>query len=531
MTLSLLSVACEQRSKSSDPPSPSRTTAAPTAKATGLDGAALAAAHCQRCHMMPEPEHLPKETWPFVLAWMDNYLGHTNLNPDNQGLVIRAYVPPQPVVSKAELAAIHAHFLDNAPTQAQLRHPPRDLPTIELFDAVTPKLGLKPHDMAIALHVDDARGHLYVGTGRHRKLHIFKAATGERLDEVQLPTEPIDIDPFEGGYRLTLMGSFDFDEALGELRHITGFGPSRRDVTLLRGAHRITQSASADLDGDGHEDIALVGFGDGYGPGGLGTLSVLWSTARFDALVQGPQKPFGQGPLPGALVSEQLLNRAGPLNCVIADFDKDGRQDILLAASQAYQELLLYQNLGNRRFKTHKVMETYPSFGLNHVAAADFDKDGHLDLFISNGNNMELPNPPLRPYHGVRVLRGKGDLSFEEVAFLPVYGAMESVAADFDNDGDLDIATVAFFPDWEQDHPTTFVYFQNDGDWTFTPHRMPEKPWGRWMRLAQGDVNGDGAPDIVLGSGSIEGGIPKALRETWNKTFETVPAIAILRHR
>ncbi len=514
-------------------PAPSKP-AQPTATAA-LDGAALAKTHCGGCHKVPSPQDLPSESWPFVLGWMDNYLGHPNITDDNRGLVVRQYVPATPPITDAQRRAIHKHYLDNAAPQAKmLAGRQDDWPQIDLFEPSVPeKLGLTPHDMTTLLHLDEANGRLYVGTGRRRQLHIFNPATGQRFDTVQMPTEPVTVTP-QGPdkYRLTLMGSFDFDEGLGQIRQIEGFGDQRKEVALLVGAHRLTQSLTQDLDADGRPDMVMVGFGDGYGPGGMGTLSVLWQLPDYDKVMASPPSSQPLGPLPGTFSVDPLVRQAGPLNSVVADFNKDGKPDIALAMAQGHQQVLIFENKGTRKFERHTIMDQHPGFGFNHVSAADFDNDGLLDLVVTNGNNMEQPNPPLRPYHGVRILKNLGDFAFKEVAFIPVHGTMEAASADFDNDGDLDIAATAFFPDWTQDRPQTFVYLRNDGQWRFTPHRLPDAtPWGRWMRLTVGDATGDGAPDIILGSGSIPMGIPKGDYAKWESKFASVPAVLLLRHK
>lgn len=129
---------------------------------------------------------------------------------------------------------------------------------------------------------------------------------------------------------------------------------------------------------------------------------------------------------------------------------------------------------------------------------ADFDGDGRADVLTVNGNNMEIPDPPARPYHGIRVLRQEGPLEFRERYVHPMHGAMQARAADFDGDGDLDIAAVAFYPDWEAEEPETFTYLENLGGLRFAPSSLGGEHWGRWLVLDAGDVDGSSRMHTVV---------------------------------
>ena len=79
---------------------------------SGLSGEELAAQYCTRCHLAPVPEQLPKESWPFVLQWMGNYLGFEDLSGVlGKGIVNRDIVPDEKLISSGDFSKIKDYYL------------------------------------------------------------------------------------------------------------------------------------------------------------------------------------------------------------------------------------------------------------------------------------------------------------------------------------------------------------------------------------------------------------------------------------
>ncbi|MDZ8109037.1 MAG: FG-GAP-like repeat-containing protein [Nostoc sp. DedQUE12a] len=124
-----------------------------------------------------------------------------------------------------------------------------------------------------------------------------------------------------------------------------------------------------------------------------------------------------------------------PYSIVVGDFDKDGKLD-LVTANKSSQSVSVLLGKGDGTFKPASTFSTVGFNGLSpsSVAVADFNKDGKLDLVTANSvsNNISL-------------LLGKGDGSFQtavnfalESASAPIFIAV----GDFNKDGKSDVVTV-----------------------------------------------------------------------------------------
>jgi len=155
------------------------------------------------------------------------------------------------------------------------------------------------------------------------------------------------------------------------------------------------------------------------------------------------------------------------------------------------------------------------------AAAADYDNDGFVDLFVTGVNRNFL-------------YRNKGDGTFEDVTekvgltgVHPTYGKMWAIAAawiDVDNDGLLDLF-VTNYVGWDPlteptcgsrehrlyCHPSAYPgrpnqLFRNNGNGTFTDISEQSgiaKSVGKGMGVAVADYDGDGRTDIFVANDSM----------------------------
>ncbi len=179
----------------------------------------------------------------------------------------------------------------------------------------------------------------------------------------------------------------------------------------------------ADYDNDGDPDLFIAN--SGAAPGELNFLYENLGNGQFQA-VTGTANP---------IINDKGLSNGG----CWGDFDNNGLLD-LYVVNRDSQPNVLYINLGGGNFENASgsliINEPADSRSAGWI---DFDNDGWLDLFVTNAGTVD---------EGARnvLYRNMHDGNFERIDFGPPsddLGHSRGQAwADFDRDGDLDLAVV-----------------------------------------------------------------------------------------
>lgn len=178
----------------------------------------------------------------------------------------------------------------------------------------------------------------------------------------------------------------------------------------------------------------------------------------------------------------------GPNALTEGDFNNDGKPDIAVAnacgdlrcETNGVVKVLL--NNGDGTFTPGKKSRSADSGSSLALAAADFDGDGNLDLAVVNTAINELGD--------VTILLGKGDGTFKLHEAYGLNEVPEFVrAGDFNRDGHMDIAVTT--------NSNQVAVLLGNGDGTFQNPMFYDVEEGP-QDLAVADVNGDGNPDLLV---------------------------------
>lgn len=459
-----------------------------------VEGQKLAEQHCSTCHLAVAPSLLDKKTWvSHVLPAMAPRLG---LESYQGGLY---YAGRNAVVSYDDWQKIVAYFETLAPEKFERTQPAR-LPVNDwaVFSLEKPRRDTTQTAETTLVAIDTIAHQLYSGDGLRSDISRWDQQLRPTKWK-QLKSAPVHASFFldrqgaEHGVFTSLGTMLAEDILKGELLDIqlSGKQPGS-STTMLASLPRPVQSVAADLDKDGLTDWVVCGFG--HLAGGL-----YWLKQRAD-------HTFSKQP---------IREVAGAIQTSVGDVNGDGWPDIIALFAHGDEGIWLFLNDKKGNFTERRLLRFPPIYGSTSFQLVDFNGDGLQDILYTCGDNSDY-SQILKPYHGIYIYLNQGNFTYRKQWFHPVNGCVKAIAADFDQDGDADIASIAFYADFQRNPGEGFLYFDQTKPRQFRPHALPISTYGRWICMDVNDWDQDGDLDIVLGNFS-KGFLNQADRKpTWD---------------
>ena len=252
----------------------------------------------------------------------------------------------------------------------------------------------------------------------------------------------------------------------------------------LHGHHGI---AIGDVNADGREDIYICQ------PGGLPN----------KLLVQNADGTLSDR---SAESGTDWLDRSW--GALLLDLDNDGDRDLVVVMDP---NVLILSNDGRGRF-TQQAVFYYLQGDAYALAAADYDNDGDVDIFVASygarfpGANIDTDRPGIPvPYHDANngsanvLLRNEGDWTFRDVTAecgLDANNRRWSFSAaweDYDNDGDQDLYVA-------NDFGRNNLYRNDGGHFIDVAADAGVEDIAAGMSVAWGDYDNDGLMDLYVGN-------------------------------
>jgi FG-GAP-like repeat len=202
----------------------------------------------------------------------------------------------------------------------------------------------------------------------------------------------------------------------------------------------------------------------------------------------------------------------GPNSMAVVDLNRDGIKDVAIGGGNTEFSVLI--GVGNGTFVRQPVVTLVPGgdffSACNDIGVGDLNRDGIQDLVVPLGNG-----------HGNAILIGNGNGTFQVRSRIQIdetFAPLHVAVADYNRDGLLDIARTM-----GDGTNGLMQILRGNGDGTFqAPNRYlvppPNSSRGGIMILA-GDWNGDAKPDIAF----VEGGAGAPTIDVLTNTTGGVP--------
>jgi hypothetical protein len=432
--------------------------------------------YCGTCHLIPVPADLTREIWVTeVLPLMGAFYGIYEGKPrqdylKNEAEYIGQVYPLSSLLDSLDWEAIKAYYVAGAEDVLELPETPSTLLIMDQFKVhpIAGPSGGNTRPLTTMIAADIGRNRIYAGgqVGNQGVLHSFS------MDHQLMSRTPTGTPPVAYNNQLHSfleIGSLvPSDLPLGRLSSLT---ESTGLQILQDSLRRPLDVISIDLNLDGQPETIIAEYGN--------------MTGRLRVY-------------PKEGEAYNLAETPGAIRLRSADINEDGENDLVVLFAQGDERIDVFYASKNG-LQQQNLLRFPPSYGSSDLELADYDSDGDLDIIYTNGDNYDYQPIP-KPYHGIRIFENKGNSGFTEAWFYPLDGAYGVEADDFDGDGDIDLAAIAYFIPPVKRSIYSFVYLEQQDPGNFQPFGFEKSTGQHFICLTKADTDRDGDQDLLIGN-------------------------------
>jgi len=212
-------------------------------------------------------------------------------------------------------------------------------------------------------------------------------------------------DDIDGDGDKDIVAASYWDDKISWYENIDGQGNFYNSHKIISNTvNGATSVAIGDIDGDGFKDVLATSYLD---------KQIIWY-----------KNTNGLGAFGPAQVIETNLNNA--YRGLLSDIDNDGDLDVF---GLGYQRIGWYRNLGQGVFSSQLVIDSVGNTNMTAIDFGDLDGDGDLDISVTTSYGL---------YYYFNT-DGQGTFGVKQIIIDYPFGCASLKIADFDNDGDNDI--------------------------------------------------------------------------------------------
>jgi len=449
-----------------------------TPEEDAAEGQVLAKKYCVSCHSFPAAGLIDRDSWiKRVLPAMGKQLGV-------QVYMGQYFCDSRSALTTPEWLKIVAYY-NTAPSSLTIPKPAVEpVNDWAIFSLRKPaKVNATMPAMTTMISFDPAGKTLYTADAANNLYRWDSALNAKLVHKFDSPVTGLNyLNDGKNTAIVTCIGNMaPVNLSKGKVLLFDLAGNNKKPALIADSLPRPVQTVSADFNKDGLMDYVTCGFGHDHG--GLYLLK------------QQSDHHYTKTMISSIAGGEQLIT---------GDFNNDGWPDVMCLFAQADEGIRMFLNDHKGGFITQTLLRFPPVYGSSSFQLVDFNHDGKPDILYTCGDNSDF-SKVLKPYHGVYMFTNQGNWKFKQTYFYHIDGCTKAIAADFDHDGDLDIATIAFFANFKYHPQQGFIYLEQIAPNKFTAHEVPVNAYGRWLTMEVADIDRDGYDDVILGNFSTTG--------------------------